>query len=159
MDGYWELEDARVYGGNEPPVERASYQLKTNLTATQVRESFATPESVQFWDLPAYIDTAERAGLGAAGYRLQYQKLIARPFLLAAMVMLAAAVSLRFFRFGGVQKMVMAGLLSGFSLYVFSKVIDDLSKAEMMPATAAAWLPVVTGALIGFVALLFQEDG
>jgi lipopolysaccharide export system permease protein len=159
MDGYWELEDARVYGGNEPPVERTSYQLKTNLTATQVRESFATPESVQFWDLPAYIDTAERAGLGAAGYRLQYQKLIARPFLLAAMVMLAAAVSLRFFRFGGVQKMVMAGLLSGFTLYVFSKVIDDLSKAEMMPATVAAWLPAVTGALIGFVALLFQEDG
>jgi lipopolysaccharide export system permease protein len=159
MDGYWRLEDARVYGGNEPPVERASYQLKTNLTATQVRESFATPESVQFWDLPAYIDTAERAGLGAAGYRLQYQKLIARPFLLAAMVMLAAAVSLRFFRFGGVQKMVMAGILSGFLLYIFSKVIDDLSKAEMMPPTAAAWLPVVTGLLIGFVALLYQEDG
>jgi lipopolysaccharide export system permease protein len=159
MDGYWQFEEARVYGGNEPPVERTDYQLKTNLTATQVRESFATPESVQFWDLPAYIDTAERAGLGAAGYRLQYQKLIARPFLLAAMVMLAAAVSLRFFRFGGVQKMVMAGILSGFMLYVFSKVIDDLSKAEMIPASAAAWLPVVTGGLIGFVALLFQEDG
>lgn len=159
MDGYWRLDDARVYGGNEPPVERASYQLKTNLTATQVRESFATPESVQFWDLPAYIDTAERAGLGAAAYRLQYQKLIARPFLLAAMVMLAAAVCLRFFRFGGVQKMVMAGILSGFLLYIFSKVIDDLSKAEMMPPTAAAWLPVITGFLIGFVALLYQEDG
>jgi len=159
MEGYWNLEDARVYGGNQPPVERASYQLKTNLTAAQVRESFATPESVPFWDLPAYIDTAERAGLGAAGYRLQYQKLIARLFLLAAMVMLAAAVSLRVFRFGGVQKMVMAGILSGFLLYIFSKVIDDLSKAEMMPPTAAAWLPVVTGFLIGFVALLYQEDG
>jgi lipopolysaccharide export system permease protein len=158
-DGSWQLADARVYGGNEPPVERASYQLKTNLTATQVRESFATPESVQFWDLPAYIDTAERAGLAAAGYRLQYHKLIARPFLLAAMVMLAAAVSLRFFRFGGVQKMVMAGILSGFLLYIFSKVVDDLSKAEMMPPVAAAWLPVATGMLIGFVALLYQEDG
>ncbi|HWM46820.1 MAG TPA: LPS export ABC transporter permease LptG [Xanthobacteraceae bacterium] len=159
MEGHWALQHARVYGGNEPPVERSDYELKTNLTATQVRESFATPESVQFWELPTYIDTAERAGLAAAGYRLQYQKLIARPFLLAAMVMLAAAVSLRFFRFGGVQKMVMAGILSGFLLYVFSKIIDDLSKAEMMPATVAAWLPVITGALIGFVALLYQEDG
>src|SRR5690606_23777580 len=98
MEGYWRLQDARVYGGDEPPVERAGYELNTNLTATQVRESFATPESVQFWELPDYIDAAERAGLGAAAYRLQYQKLIARPFLLAAMVMLAAAVSLRFFR-------------------------------------------------------------
>jgi lipopolysaccharide export system permease protein len=159
MDGYWRLEDARVYGGNEPPRERADYHLRTNLTAAQVRECFATPEAVPCWDLPAYIDTAERAGLGAAGYRLQFQKLIARPFLLAAMVMLAAAVSLRFFRFGGVQKMVMTGILSGFLLYIFSKVIDDLSKAEMMPPMAAAWLPALTGALIGFVALLYQEDG
>jgi lipopolysaccharide export system permease protein len=159
LDGHWRLDDARVYGGNQPPVERSNYMLKTNLTPTQVRESFATPESVQFWDLPAYIDTAERAGLAAAGYRLQFHKLIARPFLLAAMVMLAAAVSLRFFRFGGVQKMVMAGILSGFLLYIFSKVIDDLSKAEIMPPTAAAWLPVATGTLIGFVALLYQEDG
>ncbi len=159
MDGYWRLEDARVYGADGPFVQQPRYDLKTSLTPAQVRESFATPESVPFWDLPSYIDTAERSGLGAAGYRLQYQKLIARPFLLAAMVLLAAAVSLRFFRFGGVQKMVMSGILSGFLLYVLSKVTEDLSKADIMPALAAAWLPVLVGALTGFVALLYQEDG
>ena len=120
-----------------------------------MRESFATPESVPFWDLPSYIDSAERAGLGAAGYRLQYQRLIARPFLLCAMVLLASAVSLRFFRFGGVQKMVMSGILSGFLLYVLSKVTEDLSKAELMPPIAAAWLPVMVGMFTGFVALLY----
>lgn len=158
-DGNWRLEGARVFGADTPSTERVSYELKTSLTPAQVRESFATPESVPFWELPAYIDTAERSGLGAAGYRLQYQKLIARPFLMAAMVMLAAAVSLRFFRFGGVQKMVMSGILSGFLLYVLSKVTEDLSKADIMPALAAAWLPVLVGALTGFVALLYQEDG
>jgi lipopolysaccharide export system permease protein len=158
-DGYWLLQGARVYGGDAPPVERSTYELKTNLTSAQVRESFATPESVPFWELPAYIDSAERAGLGAAAYRLQYQRLIARPFLLAAMVLLASAVSLRFFRFGGVQKMVMSGVLAGFLLYVLSKVTEDLSKAELMSASAAAWLPVAIGMGTGFVVLLFQEDG
>ena len=67
-----------------------------------------------FWQLPSYIEMAERAGLAAAGYRLQYQKLLARPFMLAAMVLLAAAVSLRFFRFGGVQKMVLSGFRRAF---------------------------------------------
>ncbi len=153
------MRDARVYGGDDPPVERPTYQLKTNLTSAQVRESFATPESVPFWDLPSYIDSAERAGLGAAGYKLQYHKLIARPFLLCAMVLLAAAVSLRFFRFGGVQKMVLSGIVSGFLLYVLSKVVEDLSKAELMPPLAAAWLPVVVGMFTGFVVLLHQEDG
>ena len=65
-----------------------------------------------FWQLPYFIDMAERAGLTASGYRLQYQKLLARPFMLAAMVLLAAAFSLRFFRMGGVQKMVLGGVAS-----------------------------------------------
>ena len=159
IDGSWRLEGARVFAEGIPSTERPTYDLKTSLTPAQIRESFSTPESVPFWDLPSYIDTAERSEVNASGYRLQYQKLIARPFLLAAMVMLAAAVSLRFFRMGGVQKMVMGGILSGFLLYVLQKVTEDLSKADIVPALAAAWLPVLIGALTGFVALLYQEDG
>jgi lipopolysaccharide export system permease protein len=157
--GHWRLAEARVYAAGTPPVFRDSYLLNTNLTPTQVRESFATPETVPFWQLPTYIDLAEQAGLGAAGYRLQYQKLLARPFFLVAMVMLAASVSLRFFRFGGVQKMVLGGMSAGFLLYVMSKVTEDLSKAELMHPVAAAWLPVLVGGFTGLVALLYQEDG
>jgi lipopolysaccharide export system permease protein len=157
--GTWRLLDARIYEPSILPVDQAEYRLKTSLTAEQVRESFATPETVPFWELPMYINIAEHAGLGAAGYRLQFQKLLARPFLLSAMVFLAAAVSLRFFRFGGVQKMVLSGVTAGFLLYVLSKVTEDLSKAELMHPVAAAWLPVLAGGLTGFVALLYQEDG
>ena len=118
-----------------------SYLLATNLTPEQVRETFSTPETVPFWQLPYFIDMAERAGLTATGYRLQYQKLLARPFMLAAMVLLAAAFSLRFFRMGGVQKMVLGGVASGFLLYIMSKLTDDLSKAELLPPMMAAWMP------------------
>ena len=157
--GLWHLRDVRIYKLGVLPTIQPEFRLKTSLTPEQVRESFATPETVPFWDLPQYIQTAEHAGLAAAGYRLQLQKLLARPFLLAAMVLLAAAVSLRFFRFGGVQKMVLSGVAAGFLLYVLSKVTDDLSKAELMHPVAAAWLPVLVGGLTGFVALLYQEDG
>ncbi len=68
-------------------------------------------------------------------------------------------MSLRFFRFGGVQKMVLSGIGAGFLLYVLSKVTDDLSKADLMNPVAAAWLPVLVGSLSGFMALLYQEDG
>jgi lipopolysaccharide export system permease protein len=157
--GVWQLLDARVYELGVLPADYAKFSLKTSLTPEQVRESFATPETVPFWELPSYIELAEHAGLGAAGYRLQFQKLLARPFLLAAMVFLAAAVSLRFFRFGGVQKMVLSGMASGFLLYVLSKVTEDLAKAELMHPVAAAWLPVFVGGLTGFIALLYLEDG
>ncbi len=157
--GYWQLDEARIYASGKPPDVQESYRLSTNLTLEQVRESFATPETVPFWQLPTYIALADRAGLMAAGYRLQYQQLLARPFLLAAMVLLAASVSLRFFRFGGVQKMVLSGISAGFLLFVLSKITEDMSKSELMSPIAAAWIPVLVGGLTGFVALLYQEDG
>ena len=157
--GFWQLSGVRLYDITSPPRDLPSYRLATNLTGAQVSESFATPETVSFWELPKYIDLAERAGLVAAGYRLQYQSLLARPFLLGAMVMLAASVSLRFFRFGGVQRMVLSGVGAGFLLYVLGKVTEDLSKAELMLPVIAAWLPVSIGVLTGVVTLLNQEDG
>ena len=157
--GVWRLLNSRIYTAGTVPSEQPEYLLKTDLTPEQVRESFATPETVPFWELPLYINIAEHAGLAASGYRLQFQKLLALPFLLGAMVFLAASVSLRFFRFGGVQKMVLSGVAAGFLLYVLSKVTEDLSKAELMHPVAAAWLPVLVGGLTGFIALLYQEDG
>ena len=157
--GYWQLDDARVFSTGQPPLIRKDYRLDTNLTLAQVRESFATPETVPFWKLPSYIELADKAGLAAAGYRLQYDELIARPFLLSAMVLLAASVSLRFFRFGGVQKMVLSGVAAGFSLFVLQKIVDDMSKADLLVPLVAAWIPVAVGGLTGLVALLYQEDG
>jgi lipopolysaccharide export system permease protein len=157
--GYWRFDDARIYASGNPPVLQNTYRLATNLTPEQVRESFATPETVPFWQLPAYIELADRAGLVAAGYRLQYQQLLSRPFLLTAMVLLAASVSLRFFRFGGVQKMVLGGISAGFLLFVLSKFTEDMSKSELLSPAMAAWIPVVVGGLTGFVVLLHQEDG
>ena len=157
--GAWQLTQARIFAPNAPPQEFESYLLSTKLTREQVAESFAAPDTVGFWHLPTYIRFAEDSGLAASGYRLQYQKLLARPFMLAAMVLLAAAFSLRFVRFGGVQKMVLGGIASGFLLYVMSKLSDDLSNAELIPPIVAAWMPVAVGAMTGFVVLLYQEDG
>jgi lipopolysaccharide export system permease protein len=158
-EGHWLIKSVRRFSLDGPPVDQDSWILPTSLTPSQVRNSFSTPETVSFWQLPSYIRSSESSGFATAGYRLQYQKLLAQPFLLAAMVMLAAAVSLRFFRFGGVQKMVLSGVGAGFLLYVLSKVTEDLSKAELMHPIASAWLPVLVGGLTGFLALLYQEDG
>jgi lipopolysaccharide export system permease protein len=158
-EGRWLFKSVRRYALDAPAVDQDSFSLATSLTPAQVRNSFSTPETVSFWQLPGYIRSSESSGFATAGYRLQYHKLIAQPFLLAAMVMLAASVSLRFFRFGGVQKMVLSGVGAGFLLYVLSKVTEDLSKAELMHPIASAWLPVCVGGLTGFLALLYQEDG
>jgi lipopolysaccharide export system permease protein len=157
--GYWKLEEARLYSSEAPPAEFETYRLKTTLTPAQVRESFATPETVPFWQLSSYIALAENAGLAAAAYRLQYYQLLVQPLYFVSMVLLAAAVSLRFFRFGGVQKMVLGGIIGGFFLYVLAKVTGDMSKAGLLPPFAAAALPALLGGVTGVTTLLYQEDG
>jgi lipopolysaccharide export system permease protein len=157
--GYWRFTNARVYTVDAAPQDVPAYVLQTNLTRTQIRESFATPETVSFWQLPTYIDLAERAGLVAAGYRLQYQVLLARPFLLAGMALLASSLSLGFFRMGGVGRMVLAGVGAGFLLYILSKVFEDLGSAKLVPVVVSGWVPAVTASLTGIMILLHQEDG
>jgi lipopolysaccharide export system permease protein len=158
-DGAWLLTQARVYAPNTPTQSFDTYTLSTRLTREQVAESFAAPDTVGFWHLPTYIRFAEDSGLAAAGYRLQYDLLLARPFLLAAMILLAASVSLRAFRFGGVPQRILIGVAAGFAIYVLSKVSEDLSKAELLYPLVAAWLPIMAGGLSGFLVLLYEEDG
>jgi lipopolysaccharide export system permease protein len=157
--GYWRLEEARFYASGAAATERDTFRLKTTLTPVQVGESFATPETVPFWQLSSYIELAENAGLAASAYRLQYYQLLAQPFYLVAMVLLAASVSLRFFRMGGVQKVILGGIGAGFLLFVMAKITGDMSKAGLMAPMAAAALPPAVGGLTGLIALMYQEDG
>jgi lipopolysaccharide export system permease protein len=159
QEGFWEFRNARVFTTIEEPQSYATYLLASNLTANQVRQSFTPAESVPFWRLGDTIVRSESAGLDATRYRLQYDVLLARPLLFVAMVFVAASVSLRFFRFGGVAKMVISGVTAGFVLYVVTELMRDLGTSGFVGPTVAAWFPAVVGSLLGTLALLYQEDG
>lgn len=157
--GFWTLENAKVLRAGVEPAFHKNFILSSNLSPEQVTQSFVSPESVPFWDLPALRERTELAGLDATGYRLRYQVLLARPLLLVAMVLVAASFSLRFFRFGGVARMVVGGVVAGFVLYVTTKLVGDLGNAGLVSAPLAAWSPAIIGTMLGTLALLHQEDG
>lgn len=158
-DGYWEVKDARILSATEEPQTYDVYLIATNLEVEQVRQTFTPPEAVPFWSLQDVIDRTEKAGLDATRYKLHRYSLFARPLLLIAMILVAASVSLRFFRFGGVAKMVLGGVTAGFVLYVATQLTEELGAAGIMSTVSAAWLPAVLGSLLGILALLYQEDG
>ena len=110
---------------------RNSYRLPTTLSPGQVRETFDSLDATSFWELPALIDTARRAGLPSSRYELRYNTLLSRPIVLLAMVLIAAIVSLRFSRSREVGNMILAGVGVGFMLYVVSKIAWDLGSGGM----------------------------
>lgn len=158
-DGVWRLEDAQVSEPGEDSREAGTYLLATTLKPGQVTEGSMSAEAVPFWQLPELRAETEIAGLDSGDYRLQFQTLLARPLLLVAMTLIAAAFSLRFFRFGGIGRFVGGGVAAGFVLYVATKFVGDLGGSGVLSPPVAAWSPAVVAAMLGTLALLNQEDG
>jgi lipopolysaccharide export system permease protein len=158
-DGRWELEDAWVSAVGSEPAQYDHYLVSTYLTPTQVRDSLGTEYSISFWDLPTFIEIAERAGLPATQYRVQYQLLLSRPFLLMTMVLIAASCSLRGFRFGNVQLNALGGVAAGFAFFILAEVSRNFAMSGLTSAVAAAWVPVIIAASLALTLLLHKEDG
>ena len=158
-DGYWELHDAAVVSPGTDMQSSKVFLLATNLSLSEVSQAFVAPETVSFWRLAPLAEQVEKAGLDATNYRLKYQQLMAMPAMLVAMVLIASCFSLRLFRMGGVQKMVLSGVVAGFVLYVSTKIVGDLGGAGIVSPVFAGWSPAIVGCLFGVYVLLHQEDG
>lgn len=158
-NGRWVLEDAWVSAVGREPGFYHEYLLSTYLTPTQVQDSLGTAFSISFWQLPSFIELSERAGLPATQYRVQYQLLLSRPFLLVTMVLIAATCSLKGFRFGNVQINAIFGLAAGFGFFVFAEISRNFAMAGLTSAVAAAWVPVIIAASLALTVLLYKEDG
>lgn len=157
--GYWELENAHVSSSGALPQFYRKYNVSTYLDAEQVKESVNTVEGVSFWELPGFIEFAEKAGLSTTAYRLHYHQLLARPFLMICMVLLAATCALKPFRFGKIQTMVIAGLSAGFAFFVLVELSRKLGMSGYITAGVAAWAPIAIASLLAMTVLLHQEDG
>ena len=115
--------------------------------------------AVSFWELPGLIEVAEKSGLSASRFRVQYELLLSRPLLLTVTVLLAATVSLRSFRGGGIQTMVTIGMLGGFGFFLLSEVSRQIGIAGLAPPVMAVWIPVFVACFGSLTVLLHQEDG
>ena len=121
--------------------------------------ALAAASEISFWQLPGHLELARAAGLPATRFRLQFQTLLARPLLLAAMVLIAATVSLGLARFGNQARRILGGIGAGFLLYVLTQLSKDIGGAGLVPPAVAAWAPAVVAAMLGVTVLLYREDG
>jgi lipopolysaccharide export system permease protein len=157
-DGYWDLQDVKTFrNGTIQPA--ASDRVPTNLKPEFVQERLARPETIPFYDLPGKIEVARSFGLKANAFAMQFDSLVALPFLLVAMTLIAATVSMRFARMGQSATMILGGVVAGFLLYVVSVLVKAFGVAGFVPTAIAAWVPVVVAMFFGVTFLLYKEDG
>ena len=135
-------------------------EISTNLTAEQIQENFAPPETISFWNLPEFIKIAQNAGFAATKHKTEFQSLLALPFFLSSMLIIAAPFSVRFIRSESVNNLILAGVISGLiCFYTFSNVIYAFGASGNIGPILSAWSPPILAILLGISAIIYIEEG
>jgi lipopolysaccharide export system permease protein len=158
-EGAWTLENAVTFGANRQPGAPGMLVVPTTLTPDRIEESFASPDTLSFWALPAFIEVLESSGFSAIRHRLHFQSLLSLPVLTAAMALLAAGFSMRQSRRGDVARTLGLGVAAGFALFLLDKVAEEFGQAGNLPVELAAWVPSLAGLMLALALLLHLEDG
>ncbi len=164
-DGAWLVENAKRWrfgnGANpEAEAERlARLTVPSDLTRERIRDGFGAPSTIPLWELPAFIDSLEKAGFSSRRHRVWFLSELAQPLLLVAMVMIGAGFTMRHTRFGRTGLMVLLALLMGFAIYFIRNFAQILGENGQIPPWLAAWAPPSAAILLALGLLLHLEDG
>ncbi len=164
LPGRWRLRDAKTWRFDVPNPERAAVtaahlEVPTDLTASRILESFGDPADVPIWSLPGYIAELQSAGFSARRHVVYFQMQLALPVLLAAMMLIGAAFTMRHSRVSRTGIMVMTALAMGFGLFFIRNFAQILGQEGQIPVLLAAWGPPVAAVLLPLGLLLHWEDG
>ncbi len=158
-DGYWDIRNAWISSPNKRPYHVTTHRMDTDLTLNKILDSFASPETMSFWQLPSFIKILEKAGFTGHRHKLYWHSLLASPMLMAAMVLVAAIFALRASSRAGAAWSISGAVLCGFLLYFMSDLVYALGLSASIPALLAAWTPAGVSTLLGLSALFHIEDG
>ena len=163
-DGLWRLEDAKTWALDTENPEKAArmeavMDLPSSLTRAQIRDSFGVPSSIPIYQLPGFIRQLDAAGFSALTHRVWLQMELANPLMLAAMVLIGAAFSMRHQRGGRSGLMVLAALLLGFATFFIRNFAQVLGENGQLPVALAAWAPPAAAILLALGVILHLEDG
>lgn len=157
--GMWLFNNALINEPQNKPALVSMIALSTDLTASEIENSFASPDTISFWKLPAFIKIMESTGFDAARLRVHFHSLLALPLLFAAMILLAAAVALRPPRSRGAFNLIAAGVIIGFITFFLSSFLQALGSSHQIPVLLAAWSPSAILLFLGMAVILNLEDG
>lgn len=154
----FKLRGVQIFKAGEKTQMLPSFEYKTSITLQRIKENFVDPDAISFWNLPDTIKFYERSGFKASRHQMRYLSLLSSPFLLVALVLVAALFSLTpSVRQGGVMFMIVVGVTTGFVVYFSSQVIYAFGINGYIPIWLAVWSPPVITMLVGVSLMLIKE--
>ncbi len=159
MPGHWSISNAYATLPDGRRENLGAIELPSRLTLEKIQDGFASPETLSVWQLPGFISTLEKAGFSALRHKAYWHGLLTKPFLFAAMIIIAACFSISPARNRNALWLVAGGLFAGFAYYVFTDITQALGQSGRIPVTLAMWAPFFVATFLSAATLLHLEDG
>ena len=158
-NGYWKIDKGIKTNKNLETSPFINLHLPTQLTSSQIKESFAKPETISFWATPKFIKIIEKAGFNSRKHIIHLHKMLSTPIFLIGMVLLGAIFSVKPIGRHGVGKRLFIAIIIAFVIFFLNDVIAALGQGSQTPAFLAAWIPALIPIFISASILLYLEDG
>ena len=158
-NGYWRLENVRVYDANQNIVRRLpTLQAMRGVTPGQLTLARVSPDQLDYWTLKDRIAELESAGRPTDEARAGLAHKISGPLSTLLMPLLAAVAAFGLARSGQVLLRACVGMALGFAYFVADNFSLAMGNVGAYPPLVAAWAPFLLFVLIGETVLVRTEE-
>ncbi len=159
IDNAWQLTNVASIFADKDVKKSASLTLKSQFDGENLAQKFNSPKTINVWQLSDYIAKAKAAGSDVTRHEVRFYSLISLPFMLAAMVLVAACFSLPTGRIFSASATMGLAVLAGFAFYMGADFVASLGRLHILPPLIASWTPCLIAGLLAVGYLLSAEDG
>lgn len=160
LDGnFWRLQKVQLITAGKQIETPETISFQTQLKIDALDQHFKSPRSINIWQLANYINRAGASGVDVTRHQVRWHSLVSLPFMLIAMVLVAACFSLPTGRIMSGGRTIGLVILSGFGIYMANDFVARLGDINVLSPALASWSSSGIATFLSVSYLLSIEDG
>ena len=154
----WVIEGALQSDSLGTTKELGNITMPTTITPSDFARTTQSPETISIYSLPAFIDMLNRTGLPSNEHSVYFQQQLSIPLKLLGLATLAVCFTLLGFTRMPRYKLIVVGIVAGFTIYFLTDLIYLLGANARLPIYVAGWAPAFTILFISGYIIARSED-
>ena len=158
IEDYWLLKNLTLTNKLGETNYASQMILPTNVTNTQIKEGFSSPETISFWNLVPFIRMFDKAGFSTKKHRIYFYKLIIFPLYLVGMALLGVSFNIQNLSKRSSNLGVLSGTIMGFVIFYLTKIIGALAISGKIPLFLSSLIPSVIPLMLATSFILYVNE-
>ncbi len=157
ITAHWHMHNVNIIS-NHRQENLQIHTEPTTITMEQIQQSTAPPETISFFQTPAFIKMLEDAGLNASAYSMLWHQQIAKIGMMIGLIFLAASFCLVSTRNKSFSIIFGISISFSFLMHFFEQIVHAFGIAHRIPIIAAAWIPPIVTFISAYWLTILLDD-